>query len=277
MGDGKRGTGNGKRSRVTRHSSPVTTRPHLTVWGNPAAPPVLLVHGSNTPDPERTWRYQRELEDDFRLLVLHRRGYGRSPDVDKPDFEIDVRDLLDILEVEGGVHLVGFSYGGVLGLLATARRPELVRTLTLIEPPAYAVARGNPVVDDTVARMLPLFERDARGELPALETFIRGFRAVLGIVPHDPGPLSPADQRGICGSLLEPPPSAAEIPLDILAQTTMPKLIATGAWNPALDAVADVLAARLPGERVVIPGAGHSVQYMAGKFNARLRGMLAER
>lgn len=250
--------------------------PHVTVWGDPDAVPLLLVHGSNTPDPERTWRYQRDLANDgrYRLLVLHRRGYGVSPDIDKPDFEIDVQDLLDILAQEGSAHLVGFSYGGVLALLATARRPELVRTLTLIEPPAYAVARGNPVVDDTVRRMLPLFASDERGELPTPEAFIRGFRAVLGIEPHEPGPLSEADRRGIRGSLLEPPPSAAEVPLDVLATTTMPKLITTGAWNPALDAVADVLTERLSAKRVVIPGAGHSVQYMAEAFNAYLRQLI---
>jgi len=261
----------------TSYSTSYVPEPHVTTWGDPAAPPVLLVHGSNTPDPERTWRYQRELADEYRLLVLHRRGYGRSPDVEKPDFEIDVHDIVAILERAGGAHLVGFSYGGVLTLLATARRPNLVRSLTLIEPPAYAVARGNPTVADTVARMLPLFARDAHGELPTPETFIRGFRAVLGIEPHDPGPLSPADRRGIRGSLLEPPPSAADIPLDTLAVTTMPKLIATGAWNPALDAVAAVLAARLSAEHVMIPGAGHSVQYMAEPFNAWLREMLGSR
>jgi pimeloyl-ACP methyl ester carboxylesterase len=263
---------------LTPNPQPVAPSPSVTTWGHLSSPPVLLVHGSNTPDPERTWRYQRELADSdgYRLLVLHRRGYGKSQDVEKPDFEIDVNDILSILEREGGAHLVGFSYGGVLSLLATARRPDLVRTLTLIEPPAYAVARGNPVVDDTVERMLPLFARTADGELPSPETFIRGFRAVLGITPADPGSLSAADQRGIRGSLLEPPPSEAEIPLDRLAHVTrdIPKLIATGAWNPALDAVADVLEARLPAERIVIPGAGHSVHYMAEAFNTKLREVL---
>ena len=40
--------------------------------------------------------------------------------------------------------------GAALGELAAARRPEDVRSLTVIEPPAFGVARGVPAVDALV-------------------------------------------------------------------------------------------------------------------------------
>ena len=50
------------------------------------------------------------------------------------------------------MHVVAHSYGGVISLLAAAMRPEAVRSLTLVEPPAFGVARGHPAVEDFVAR-----------------------------------------------------------------------------------------------------------------------------
>jgi pimeloyl-ACP methyl ester carboxylesterase len=46
-------------------------------------------------------------------------------------------------------------------------------------------------------------------------------------------------------------------------------LVVTGDHEPAFDAAADVLCARLGAERLVLPGAGHAVQRAPG-FNAAL-------
>src|SRR5437762_159762 len=86
-----------------------------------------------------------------------------------------------------------------------------------------------------------------------------GYR-LLDIEPAEPPRLSPADLAAIRATLAEPPPSQAVIPLDQLARAPFPKLVVSGAWNAGLEAVADVLTARLPAERAVIPGAGHCVQ-----------------
>ena len=51
-----------------------------------------------------------------------------------------------------GAHLVGHSYGGVISLLAAAAAPGRVRSLTVIEPPALGVARGNPAADAFLTR-----------------------------------------------------------------------------------------------------------------------------
>lgn len=243
---------------------------HVRHWGAEDAEPVLLVHGSNAGDPGGTWAKQRDLSDQYHLIIPDRRGYGVSPKGMKPDFSADVADIITLLG--DGAHLVGFSYGGVLSLLAAAERPELVRSLTVIEPPAYAIGRGHPTVEAAIAQMAQYF---AQPEITP-EEFIRGFRATLGIEPHDPGDLSDTDRTGILGTLSEPPPWQAQVSLDRLATTTMPKLVVSGNWNTALEHVADILTERLPAERAVIMGAGHACQHTGAPFNDRLRRFLAE-
>ena len=89
-------------------------------WGTDT--PVVLVHGSLATGADE-WVAQRPIADEgFRLLVLDRRGYGRSPEVGGEDF---LRDAEDIAKVMGdGAHLVGHSYGGLGVLFAAARGPE---------------------------------------------------------------------------------------------------------------------------------------------------------
>ena len=60
------------------------------------------------------------------------------------------------------------------------------------------------------------------------------------------------------------------MPLDELAAAPFPKLVVSGAHNEAFDAVCDVLEQRLDAERVVLPGAGHSVPRLGEPFNAAL-------
>src|SRR5438270_13533423 len=103
-------------------------------------PRVLLVHGSVV-NGEATWGAQRPLAERFELVVPNRRGFPPGPEVERVDFHDEAVWLEQFLEP--GAPLVGHSYGGVISLLAAARRPELVPPLTVIEPPPFAVARGH--------------------------------------------------------------------------------------------------------------------------------------
>lgn len=244
--------------------------PHVTRWGE-RGEPVVLVHGSNSADPDAIWADQRSLADRYRLLVLHRRGYGRSASVFKPDFETDVHDIAMLLGE--GAHLVGFSYGGVLALLVAARRPELVRSLTLIEPPAFDVARGNPAVEVLVARMAHLWVPD-RNLTP--EQFITGFAAALGEPPREPVVLSPESRKSVTQTMNELPPWDARIPLEPIAAAPFPRLVVSGEWQPSIEAVANLLTERLGAQRLYVPGAGHTVHSAAAEeFNARLENLIA--
>jgi pimeloyl-ACP methyl ester carboxylesterase len=106
---------------------------HVTVWDETraGAPAVLLVHGTMTWGTA-CFEAQRPLAKNYRLLVMDRRGFGESPDIDRSDYEVDATDVVELLG--DGAHLVGHSYGGVVAMLAAGLRPQAVRSLALIEP-----------------------------------------------------------------------------------------------------------------------------------------------
>jgi pimeloyl-ACP methyl ester carboxylesterase len=234
-------------------------------WGE--GPPVLLVHGS-VADGQATWTRQRPLGERWTLVVPDRPGFGENPPVERVDFDVDAPLVTELLA--DGAHLVGHSYGGVISLLAAARRPEAVWSLTVVEPPAFGVARGNPDVDEVVGRLQEHWRSGPRDP----ESFLRGFLRLVGSAMDPPSPLSPALQRGAEMLLVERGPWEAQIPLDDVARAPFPKLVVSGAHHPGFDAVCDVLEQRLSAERAVIPGAGHSIQRTGAPFNERLEAFL---
>jgi len=219
--------------------------------------PVVLVHGSGFRDAN--WSDQSELGGRYRLVLPFRRGYGQSPAGD-PDFAVDAEDIAGLLDERA--HLVGFSYGGIGVLLAAASRPEFVRSVTAIEPPAFGIAAGDPAVQELMERLGPVFEHAA--ELTP-EQFGAAFGEALGFErPQEPD----ADRLSAIESFMqERSPYEAEIPFDKLQG--VPVLVLSGGWHPAFDAVCDVLEQRLGAERAVLPGKGHAAQHAPG-FNERL-------
>ena len=122
----------------------------LAVTRHGSGPCVVLVHGSVT-NGDLTWRAQAPLAERYTLLVVDRPGFGDAPPPDgRVDWETDAALVAEALPE--GAHLVGHSYGAVIALLAAARRPEAVASLTVVEPPAFAVARGDPDVERFVAQ-----------------------------------------------------------------------------------------------------------------------------
>jgi len=225
-------------------------------------PRLLLVHGSVV-NGEVTWTAQRPLAERFELVVPNRRGFPPGPDVERVDFEDEAAWLEQFLEPE--THLVGHSYGGVISLLAAAHRPERLRSLTVIEPPAFAVAQGDPDVDRFVADAILLWREGPREP----ERFLRAFLAAVGSSLAQ-GELTPAMLQGARTLMVERGPWEAEIPLAALREAPFPKLVVSGAHSRAFYAVCTVLEARLGAERAVLPGAGHSVQRLGEPFNTVL-------
>jgi pimeloyl-ACP methyl ester carboxylesterase len=228
-----------------------------------ARPRLLLVHGSVV-NGEATWGAQRPLAERFELVVPNRRGFPPGPDVGSVDFE-DEAVWLDEL-VRPGTHLVGHSYGGVISLYAAARYADRIRSLTVIEPPAFGLARGNPAADRFTADFDEL--RASGSREPAL--FLRQFLESVGSTLPARADFTPALLQGARTLMVERSPAEADPPLDELARAPFPKLVVSGAHHPAFDAVCDVLEERLGAERAVLPGAGHSVPRVGEPFNALL-------
>lgn len=103
--------------------------------------PVVLVHGSG-PTDLRTWERQIEpFAAHFRVIAYSQRYH--YPNLATGDLagiastRTHARDLVDLITALGlgRVHLVGFSFGADIVLRLAADHPDLVRTLTIIEPP----------------------------------------------------------------------------------------------------------------------------------------------
>jgi pimeloyl-ACP methyl ester carboxylesterase len=221
---------------------------------------IVFVHGS-VGNAETTWAAQRPLEERFDCVFLTRSGYPPRPPLERIDFEEQANEVT--AELREGDHLVGHSYGGVVSLLAAALRPVL-GSLTVSEPPAFGIARGNPAVEEFLSEVLPF-----RAGNPTPREYLAFFLPFVGSALQLPDPLPPALEQGARAALAERPPQEAVVPLDALAAAPFPKLVLSGAHNLAFDAVCDVLETRLVAERAVLPGAGHSLPRAEG-YNAVL-------
>jgi pimeloyl-ACP methyl ester carboxylesterase len=154
----------------------------------------------------------------------------------------------------------------VISLLAAAQRPGLVRSLTVIEPPATRIALGDLAAAGFAARGIELY---ASGRTDDPEAFLRRFLTAVGSAFDPPSPLPPELEQGARALAVERGPWEAEIPLDALAEAPFPRLVVSGAHHPAFDAICDVLERELDAERLVLAGYGHTVQRHPD-FNAAL-------
>lgn len=222
-----------------------------------AGAPAVFVHNIFTWGSDETYGFaaQRPLADRHRLLLVDRRGYGDSPDTVRGDFDTGADDLVDVLTAQdGGAHLVGHGNGGLAAMPAAGGRPDLVRSLTLIQPSAFAAAAGHPVID---AMMRRVREGPAVPESVTPEQFLRASTEGIGMSMPEP---TPRRLRAVATSMRERPLWEAAVPLEPLRAAPWPTLVICGTWQDApelyrayvgealiacAEAVSDTLDARL--------------------------------
>jgi pimeloyl-ACP methyl ester carboxylesterase len=107
-------------------------------------------------------------------LAIDLPGFGFSPPSTNPDYRMSAQAgaVAAMLEARGGApaHLLGNSMGGGIAMLLAARRPELVRSLTLISPAMPDLRPDLRRLSDPrmALAMVPLLGRRARRELGRL-------------------------------------------------------------------------------------------------------------
>ena len=111
-------------------------RLHYVDWGNPTAPPLLLVHGGR--DHCRNWDWvAARLRHKWHIIAPDLRGHGDSQwtldgDYTMVNYVYDLAQLIHQQEL-APVTLVAHSLGGNIALRYTGTFPETVRKLVAIE------------------------------------------------------------------------------------------------------------------------------------------------
>lgn len=226
-----------------------------------SGPRAVLVHGGA--GPQRTWELQSPLAERRQLVIPSRRGFDNSPPTNRQDFEHDGADLLPLLVPRA--HLVGFSYGGLGALMAAAKRPNLVTSLTIIEAPLFCIARGDPEVD----RFEQLSNEFLADGLDARPEVLERFLPAAALPAPGSGPLPPDVEAELRLSRGGRQPGEARPDLDAIRRAKVPVLVISGDHLPAIERVCDRLADALAGDRAVITGRGHAIPRADG-FNERL-------
>jgi pimeloyl-ACP methyl ester carboxylesterase len=94
----------------------------------------VLLHGGLS--DSSAWGLQvPALTERFETYAFDRRGHGTSPDTDEPfHYEAMAAETIAFIEdvVGGPSHLVGWSDGGIIALLVSLARPDLVRRQVVI-------------------------------------------------------------------------------------------------------------------------------------------------
>lgn len=111
--------------------------------------PVIFVHG--TLNDYRVWRLQLDtFSKNYRVIAYSRRyafpnnqAYNDSADYSPVIHAKDLAEFIKTLNL-GPVHLIGHSYGAYATLLTTMDHPELVKSVTLGEPPVMPLLQNAP-------------------------------------------------------------------------------------------------------------------------------------
>ena len=225
--------------------------------------PVLLLHGSASSSAMWT-PVINALKARFRLIAPDLIGYGRT-DSWPEGYVFGLDDELRLIEplvehLPGGVHVVAHSYGGVVAL-AFARAGRVgIRSLTLIEPVAFHIARGDPQAWAEVERFSGGFaERMAKGEVEAaMRHFVDYWSSAGTWEAMEEG--TRAHMRRAAQKIMQEFHAASADPLvDALRDAAFPVRLIAGDMSPLpVRRIAALIAERLPNASLqVIAGANH--------------------
>jgi len=100
-------------------------------------PPVVLIHGHSLNLAMWDAQVAPLVDGGYRVIRYDVRGHGRS---EAPasgytwqNYSLDLRDLLDRLEIDAPAHLVGLSMGGGITLQFAVDYPQRVASLVLVD------------------------------------------------------------------------------------------------------------------------------------------------
>jgi pimeloyl-ACP methyl ester carboxylesterase len=240
---------------------------HYRDWGDPSAPPLVLLHGFT--GHARSWdTFASAMQDRYRVLALDQRGHGESewaPDYHAERMVEDLHAFADALKL-GRFALLGLSMGGRNAYLYAAQYPETVERLVIVDigpdmmregaERIRRMAQARDVWDDPEDAV-----RDARAVNPRPPDDELRHRVLHGLVQRPDGRWTlryDASLRSPETPLPRPDPAYvwAQLP-----KITCPTLIVRGAESDVLSReTAERMAKTIPTCTLVeVPRSGHTV------------------
>ncbi|WP_439817525.1 alpha/beta fold hydrolase [Zavarzinia sp. CC-PAN008] len=147
-------------------------RLHYVDWGNPEAPPLLMIHGGR--DHCRNWDWMAErLRDRFHIICPDLAGHGDSQwsadgNYFMAGFIYDIAQLIHQQKL-APVTIIAHSLGGNIALRYTGLYPDTVKALVAIEgmgpSPAVIAERLGDGIANRMHRWIDE-RRQAAGRLP---------------------------------------------------------------------------------------------------------------
>ncbi|MET4588662.1 alpha/beta hydrolase [Arthrobacter sp. 754] len=229
---------------------------------------VVFVHGAG-PFGAAAWPRQHGMALAYDALFLRRHGFDPVAEPLESSFTEDTNIILRSLADDGrggaGGHVVAHAQGSIAAMMAAVQRPDLVFSLTLVEPACLSLTAELPATSAHVALMRPLF--DVRHQLGD-EDFQREFvRRMFAADLQEPA--TPEEKRSARRLRLQAPPW--EAPLHIVPG--VPTMVVTGGWEPLYEEIAGYL--RETGALHRIAAGGHRPQDSAEGDRA-IRSFIAE-
>ncbi|BCW67469.1 hypothetical protein NicSoilB4_22320 [Arthrobacter sp. NicSoilB4] len=210
----------------------------------------------------------------YDALFLRRHGFDPVEEPLETDFAADAGIVLGALADDGrgaaGGHVVAHSQGAIAAMMAAVERPDLVQSLTLVEPACLSLTAELPASAAHRALMQPLFEvRHHLSDEDFHREFVRRVFAAHTPAQATLGAPRPEDQREARRLRLQAPPW--EAPLQIVPG--VPTLVLTGGWEPLYEEIAGYL--RETGALHRIAAGGHRPQDSA-EGNRVIRTFIAD-
>ena len=229
-----------------------------------AGTPVVFLHSGVGTAGE--WKQVFSLwPEGYRLVAIDAYRDGTGPGgVGRRSLDDYADQVYAVAEHVGDpVCLVGFSWGGATALRVAVAAPDLVDSLAVVEPEAYALLRTQD--DDAYADICGLRDRWAAHVragrwYEAFEEFVDFYNGP-GSFARWPPPRREAflaDQRAR-GDLWDVLFDDDLLTLDALASVTAPVQVVEGSLTSAVDhAICDVVRRHVPhAQHTLIEGAGH--------------------
>lgn len=147
-------------------------RLHYADWGNPDAPPLVLIHGGL--DHCRNWdAIARALQPHFHIVAPDLRGHGDSEWARGSSYTLvdNVADLTRLIAAAGlkDPALVGHSMGGMVAQAYAGTFPEQVSRLAVLDGTFLSTSPPAPIAEQ-MSRWIKQLERIAEIEPSAFKT-----------------------------------------------------------------------------------------------------------